>query len=96
VSDHDCTLCPYCNYCVTDAPHRDGCDPDARGTAPAPGSAPAATPVCPGIHIPERGAFLVVDGVVRPVTDHWPNLGPTYDGRIRWGVVTQHEGDRRE
>lgn len=91
----ECDICPSCGYCVTAAPHLDDCDRDAGGTAPTPGPTADDTPVCEGVHLPAEGAYLVIDGVVRQVSSSWLSLGPTYDGRIRWGVVTQSEADER-
>lgn len=88
---HDCDTCPSCGYCVTSAPHLDDCsyDPDAEGTASTPEPTPDGTPLCEGVHLPERGAYLVIDGVVRDVESRWVELGPTRDGRIRWGLATR-------
>ncbi|OII61186.1 hypothetical protein BJP40_06570 [Streptomyces sp. CC53] len=43
--------------------------------------------------VPDTGAYLIIDGAVRQVTSRWGELGPTTDGRIRWGLVTQDEHD---
>lgn len=43
--------------------------------------------------VPARGRFLVYEGKVRKVAHIWRELGPTRDGRTRWGVVTEEEKD---
>lgn len=104
---HDCDICPSCAYCVDSAPHQDDCDVAAEGTAPTATPTAQATPtdwptavsdegavaLGEAVAVPRAGAYLVVDGVVRRVDSRWVELGPTRDGRIRWGVTTQSEVD---
>lgn len=92
MTGHVCETCPSCKYCVTGVPHGMACDLADGGTAPTAGPTPDATPF-DGVAVPVAGAYLVIDGVVRLVESRWVELGPTRDGRIRWGVATRSEVD---
>jgi len=93
MSAHDCDNCTSCGYCVTSAPHLDDCsrDLDAGGTAPTPGPTPDGTPRCEGVHLPERGAYLIIDGQVYAVHDNGAYVQIKASWRQRWAVTTDVE-----